>query len=219
MKTLSFLVLLLGTAVATFAQTFRATLAPVTPTPDNSWITGAAAFALSGPTVSFTISLGLEDVVPTIALLNGPQSTFTFDLGPPFNTIHSPGPWPNGYDGSTAFFGSFVMPDQLREDFLAGRTTLHLFGSRVGDFSGPVLPALAPQIGQISQQSSSLQIQFRAEAPYQYTVEYMESLGTTNTVILERVPALSQTFEAVVTDSVTANGARFYRIRRELCCH
>jgi hypothetical protein len=51
---------------------------------------------------------------------------------------------------------------------------------------------------------------------------FMFDLGTpfiTNAVSHGTVPALSQSFEVVVTHSISANGARFYRIRRELCCH
>ena len=188
------------------------------PTPQNFFISGAAAFALSGSTVSFTISLGEENIVPTTAQLVGPQSVFTFDLGTPFIVVHSPGPWPNGYDGSTAFFGTFVVPAGMLEDFVAERTTLQLMGSRVGDFSGTVLSAPLPQLGSISRQGSSLQIRFAAEPPYQYTVEYAETVGTTTTIGFTNVSALSQKFEAVVTDSTSGTDARFYRIRRELYC-
>jgi hypothetical protein len=221
MKAISLIISLLGgsLAAAVAQNSFRATLTPVVPTPENSWITGTAGFALNGNSVNFTISFGLEDIVPMAAHLTGPDSELAFDLGPPFITLHSPGPWPHGYDGSTAFFGSFVVSDQLRDDLMAGHATLHLLRTRVGDFSGAVLPASPPQIAQLSRQGSELQVHFRAEAPYQYTVESIESFGTTNTLSLEKVLALSQTFDVVVTNSINANGARFYRIRRELCCH
>ena len=197
---------------------FRSALTPVVPTPENSFITGAAAFALNGTNVSFTISLGLENIVPATARLVGTQSVSTFDLGTPFIVVHSPGPWPNGYDGSTAFFGTFAVTAGMLEDLVAERTTLQLLGSRVGDFSGTVLSAPLPQLGSISRQGSSLQIRFAAEPPYQYTVEHAETVGTTNTIGFTNVSALSQKFEAVVTDSTSGTDARFYRIRRELCC-
>ena len=218
-KTIYSLILLLGVVAGSSAQNnFRATLTPMVPTPENSFINGAAAFALNGTNVSFTISLGQEDIVPTTAQLVGPQSLFTFDLGTPYIVVHSPGPWPNGYDGSTAFFGTFALPAGMLEDFVAERTTLRLLSSRVGDFSGPVLFAPLPQLGSISRQGSSLQIRFAAEPPYRYTIEYAETVGTTNMIGLTNVSALSQKFEAVVTGSTAGAGARFYRIRRELCC-
>jgi len=218
-KTIHSLVILFGIVAGSAAQNnFRATLTPVVPTPENSFITGAAAFALNGTNVSFTISVGLENIVPTTAQLVGPQSVSTFDLGTPFIVVHSPGPWPNGYDGSTAFFGTFAVPAGMLNDLVAERTTLQLLGSRVGDFSGTVLSAPLPQLGSISRQGSSLQIRFAAEPPYRYTVEHAETVGTTNTIGLTNVSALSQKFEAVVTDSTSVTDARFYRIRRELCC-
>ncbi len=169
--------------------------------------------------MNFTISFTLEDVVPTNAVIVGPESGFAFDLGQAFIVFHSPGPWPNGYDGSTAFFGSFELPSNLREDLAAGRTTLQLTGSSKGDFSGPILAALPPQIATLNFQGINFQLQFMAQAPYQYTVEYSESLGGTYSGELTAIPALSQTFEAVVTDSSMGVQTRFYRVRRELCCH
>lgn len=213
MKTI-YLSLFLGAAVCAPAQsTFKAVLT----TPGNPVITGAAAFILEGTAVSFTISFNLENVMPTLAQLVGPQSSFTFDLGTPFVVVHSPGPWPNGYDGSTAFFGAFTLPDNLREDFVAGRTTLQLPGSRHGDFSGPVLPASPPQIASFSRQGPGFRFSFLAEPPYRYTVEHLSSMEA-NPLIFTNVSALSQTFEAVVIDPSIGTGARFYRIRRDLCC-
>jgi hypothetical protein len=167
--------------------------------------------------VQFTISLTLEDLVPTTARLVGPQSTFEFDLGPPYVAVQSPGPWPNGYDGSTAFFGTFQIPEGMREDLVAGRTLLELLDPRAGDFSGPVLPAALPAIARFSHQGSKMQIRFWAEPPYHYTVERSATLGATNSFALTNVTALSQPFEAVVTDGTSAS-THFYRVRRELCC-
>jgi hypothetical protein len=167
--------------------------------------------------VNFTLSFTLEDVVPTTAQLVGPESTFVFDLGMPFVTIHSPGPWPNGYDGNTAFFGSFTLPDELNEDFVAGRTILELLGSRMGDFRGPVVPAPAPKIAAFMRNGPTLQMSFIAEPPYQYTIEYSTSLDTPNGLGFTNVSALSQTFETIISDTIT-NSARFYRVRRDLCC-
>jgi hypothetical protein len=110
------------------------------------------------------------------------------------------------------------LPDSLRDDFVAGRTTLLLLGGQLGDRSGAVWPASPPLIKGLDRQGSSFGIHFTAEAPYRYTVEYTESLGVGNWSELGQVAAVSQTFEAVVTDSTTSGAARFYRIRRTLCC-
>jgi hypothetical protein len=227
MKTISSLIiLLLGTVVAATAQSnFRASLAPTEP--ENSWIPASAAFSLDGPSASFTISLGYElsgAAPPTTARLGGTNAEFTFELVTPSIVVHFPLPWPSepwpfDYGPSTSFGGSFLLPDNLREDFIAGRTTLLLLGGQVGDFSGAVLPVSPPLIKGLDRQGSSFGIHFTAEPPYQYTVEYTESLRVTNWSELGKVGAASRTFEAVVTDSVTNGAARFYRIRRELCCH
>ena len=213
MKAITLTILLGATAAAMAQSNFIANLT----SSESPSITGAAAFTLNGTAVNFTLSLTQEDVVPESAQLVGPQSTFEFDLGEPFITIHSPGPWPNGYDGSTAFFGSFTLPDELEDDFVAGRTTLELLGSRMGDFRGPVLPAQTPQIAAFTRNGSMVQLSFTAEPPYQYTIEYSASLGNSNRLSFTNVSALSQTFETVISDPIT-NSARFYRVRRDLCC-
>ena len=124
MKAINLSILFGAVTMATAQTNFTAQLTIA----DDPSITGVAAFALEGSSVGFTISITLEDVVPTTAQLVGtdPQSVFTFDLGAPHVVVHSPGPWPNGYDGSTAFFGTFTLPDSLRDDFLAERTILEL---------------------------------------------------------------------------------------------
>jgi hypothetical protein len=107
-----------------------------------------------------------------------------------------------------------VLSGSLREELVAGRTTLAVLGSQTGDFSGGVLPASPPRISRLDRQGSSLGIIFTAEPPYQYTVEYTTALGSPWSA-LGSVDALSRRFEAVVNDSITDTGARFYRIRRE----
>src|SRR6185369_616307 len=225
MKTISSLILVLGTVVTTTAQSnFRASLA--SDKPETSWIAASAAFSLDGPSASFTISLGydLSAAPPTAARLSGASAEFTFELVKSYTRVHFPLPAPPepgefDYGGSTRFLGAWLLPENLREDFVAGRTTLFLPGGQVGDFSGTVLPASPFLIKGLERQGSSFEIHFTAEPPYQYTVEYTESLGATNWSALRTVQALSQTFEAVVTDSVPDAGTRFYRIHRELCCH
>ena len=62
-------------------------------------------------------------------------------------------------------------------------------------------------------------IHFTVQPPFRYTVEFTDSLGATNWSGLGTAASLGQTFETVVTDSVTSATSRFYRIRREICCH
>jgi hypothetical protein len=218
MKPLSSLIGLLGiVASATAQSTFVASLAPVFPTPENSGIPASAEFSLSGSAVRFTIRFGLEFIIPASARLQGTSGEFAFDLGTPFIVIHSPGPWPDGYDGSTIFFDSFVLPDTVRADLVAGRTELFLRGSAVGDFSGAVLPVLVarPVIAGLDRHGSLLRFHFLAESPYRYTVQYAESVGTPLWSALTNILAETQTVEAVVTASVTNGPARFYRVRKD----
>ena len=219
MKTTITLVALIGALLSAHAQgTFKASLS--TSPPENAWFPAFAEFTLDGSSNRFNITFGYEYIIPTSARLVGTNSEFTFDLGPALIVIHSPGGpdgWPDGYDGSTSFFGSFLLADNLREDFVAGRTTLLLLGSGVGDFRGAVLPTSRPLIRELDRQGSTLRFRFTAEVFYRYTVEYTESVGARNWLPLTNYVAKLGNFEAVVTDSVTNAGARFYRIRKEFC--
>ena len=214
MKSIPFLILL-GVAITGTSQTsFRAALN----TSPSSEITGAAGFTLDGSTARFTISINRERIVPASAQLIGPRATLTFGLGNPFVIVHSPGPWPNGYDGSTAFFGPFDLPPDLQSDFRAGLTILELRTSEVGDLRGQVLPDPGPQLTTLGKQGAELRLGFVAQPPYRYTVEVSSDLGMSSASSLTNVSALSQTFSVVVTEPITATGERFYRIRRVLCC-
>lgn len=145
MKTAIVLAALLASLLTVRSQgAFSSSLSPIVPTLDNSWFRATGEFSLAGAATDFTITFGLEGVIPTTARLVGASSGVIFDLGPSDIEIHSPGPWPGGYDGATLFHGSFSLPDTLRNDFLAGRTTLLLTGSRLGDFQGAVVPVPEP---------------------------------------------------------------------------
>jgi PEP-CTERM motif len=145
MKTTIVLATLVASLLTGRAQgTFSSSLSPIVPTPDNSWVKATGEFSLDGVSTGFMITFGLEGVIPTTARLVGASSDFMFDLGSPHIAVHSPGPWPDGYDGATSFYGSFSLPDPLRDDFLAGRTTLLLTGSFLGDYQGTVLPVPEP---------------------------------------------------------------------------
>src|SRR5438093_2347943 len=208
-----------GVFTATAQANFRASLAPMPPTPVNFNIPARAAFSLDGSSVSFAISVGIElsgAAPPTTARLGGINAEFTFDLGVPSVVVHFPLPWPPepwqfDYGAGTSFGGTFPLPDNLREDFVNGRTTLVLLGGTVGDFRGRVLPASPPVIESLDWQGTSFGVHFTAEPPYRYTVQYRDSVGVTSWLDLGEVGAVSQPFEALVMDSATKSGARFYQ--------
>ena len=122
------------------SSAYRSELLRVAPTTGNTWFDARADFVLDGPSVGFEIRFGLESVIPTQARIDGPGGGFLFDLGTTLIVIHSPGPWPDGYDGATLFTGSFLLPAASYADFVAGQTTLSLTGAGQGDFLGPILP-------------------------------------------------------------------------------
>ena len=55
------------------------------------------------------------------------------------------------------------------------------------------------------------------EPPYDYFIEFSESLPATSWQSLTNYRAKIQTIEAVVTDCLTNHPARFYRIRKVDC--
>src|SRR2546425_11210554 len=99
MKTAIILAVILAALLTTQAQsTLSSSLSPINPTPENSWFRATGEFSLDGTSTSFAVTFGLEAVIPSLARLVGTSSDFTFDLGSAHIAIHSPGPWPNGYD-------------------------------------------------------------------------------------------------------------------------
>jgi hypothetical protein len=145
MKTIASLFLVLSVVLSANAQsTFTSSLSPIVTTAQNSWFPASARFSLDGSSAGFVVSFGAEAIVPSSAQLLGSAGDFSFDLGSPHIAIHSPGPWRSGYNGATAFYGSFIMPDSLREDFFAGTATVQLLGSAVGDFRGALVPVPEP---------------------------------------------------------------------------
>ncbi|MFN3167398.1 MAG: hypothetical protein ACE37H_10075 [Phycisphaeraceae bacterium] len=117
---------------------FRSDLQPVVPTPGNTWYDATGEFWLNASSMDFNIRFGVESVIPTEARIDTPGSGFAFDLGTALIAIHSPGPWPDGYDGATLFSGSFDLPASMREALVDGQATLTLNGASQGDFTGPI---------------------------------------------------------------------------------
>jgi hypothetical protein len=79
-----------------------------------------------------------------------------------------------------------------------------------------LLPA-RPVIEGLEQHGPLLRFRFTGEPPYDYFVEFSESLPATQWLSLTNYRAKLQTIEAVVTDSLTNWRARFYRVRKQDC--
>lgn len=133
------------TATSVRAQEFSAMLNPTEPTPANTWFQSKALFFLRPDNiVEFYIRFGYEAIFPSRALILADSEQFIFDLGPGLIIVHSPGPWPDGYDGATQFTGSFALVDNLIKEFRMGQSTLRLEGTEVGDFTGSIVQVPEP---------------------------------------------------------------------------
>jgi len=74
-----------------------------------------------------------------------------------------------------------------------------------------------PRIEAVERQGTNFRFHFSGEPPYDYFVEYADSLGKPNWLALTNFRAKLATIQAVVTDPMTNSAARFYRVRREPC--
>jgi hypothetical protein len=209
-----------ASAATSLAQgLFIASVEPVTSLPDNGGWPASAEFSLADSSLKFSIRFGLENVVPSVARLVGSSGEFSFELGPPMVVIHSPGPWPDGYDGSTTFTGSMVLPETLQADLARGTVDLYLSGSAVGDFHGFVLPyeVTRPIIAPVERSGRFLEFHFSAEPTYLYTLEYADSpadrIWSSITNYLAEPPTAAA--KVIFSDVITSTGARFYRIRKQ----
>jgi hypothetical protein len=75
----------------------------------------------------------------------------------------------------------------------------------------------APVIEDLERVENVLRFRFTGVPPYDYFVEYTDSLPASNWLSLTNFRAKLQTIEAVVTDPLTNGPARFYRVRRQDC--
>jgi hypothetical protein len=74
-----------------------------------------------------------------------------------------------------------------------------------------------PTIQSYDRSGSVLRFGFSGEPPFDYYVEFTESIPSGTWLNLTNFRAKNQTIEAVVTDSLTNGATRFYRIRKEEC--
>jgi hypothetical protein len=75
----------------------------------------------------------------------------------------------------------------------------------------------APVIEGLERGASLVRFRFTGVPPYDYFVEYTDSLPASNWLCLTNFRAKLQTIEAVVIDPLTNGLARFYRVRRQDC--
>jgi hypothetical protein len=118
----------------------QANLARVASAPGAYPLTGQANFLLSGSMLNFELFIRFEGIYVSTAEIEGPSSRFRFDLGPALIVVHSPGPWPNGYDGATIYRGSFEVTQTQIEDLLSGWSILTVLGVPQGDLHGRICP-------------------------------------------------------------------------------
>ena len=72
-----------------------------------------------------------------------------------------------------------------------------------------------PIIDQIQTTSNSLRFHFAGEPPYQYTVEFKDSLDSITWQTLTTHVALAMTIDVAVTNSFTNTATRFFRVRKQ----
>ena len=80
---------------------------------------------------------------------------------------------------------------------------------------GPVVSP--PVIDRFERDANSIRFHFTGQPPYDYTVEFTDSLTFTNWSPLVSYRAKVQTIDVVVTNSLTNAQARFFRVRQEPC--
>lgn len=154
----------------------------------------------------------------------GPRPGFTFDLS-------------NGmvFPDRIEFGGAFspIGPDQAQFSYTVSNSanSLQISGSvalsclncadvptqfKHTNVVANLLPT-APVIEGLQQEGALLRFRFIGEPPYDYFVEFSSSLTPTQWLSLTNYRAKLETIEAVVTDSLTNEPARFYRVRKEDC--
>ena len=118
-------------------------------------------------------------------------------------------------DNTDANFGWILISQDE-----ATASTARRFASRESDVGAPTLLVdfvPPPVLADAGRQDTNCTFHFTVEAGYDYTVEYTDTLPSTNWLVLTNVGAKIVTFEAAVTNSLQASPSRFYRLQRVPC--
>ncbi|HKQ37971.1 MAG TPA: Ig-like domain-containing protein [Verrucomicrobiae bacterium] len=148
----------------------------------------------------------------------GPPIPFSFSHGLVFpdRIVFHVDPGPQSYWNYTVS----NAPNQLRLDGILGLVR-PACADAPDKFSHSnvvaTLLASAPQIEGVERQGDLFRFRFSGEAPYDYFVEYASSLAAQNWQSLTNFRAKLGTILATVTDPLSNNAARFYRIRKQPC--
>jgi hypothetical protein len=147
----------------------------------------------------------------TFAFTNGIVSSGHIQFG---NPIGPPGPGLASY--------SYTVGDSLNTLTINGRVTTPILGADVpNQFTHTnvvaTLVEAPPSIDRVELDTESIQFHFSGEPPYDYTVEYSDSLVTTNWSALATYRAKLQTIEVTVTNEFSGVGSRFFRLRKDPC--
>jgi hypothetical protein len=110
--------------------------------------------------------------------------------------------------------------DSLRIDGVLG-LTLRTCADLPNEFTHSNVVAILvpprPHIEGLERQGATIRFRFSGEPPYDYFVEYSQSVPAQNWLSLTNFRAKIGTIQALVTDEVTNSATRFYRIRRQPC--
>ncbi len=75
----------------------------------------------------------------------------------------------------------------------------------------------APRIDGFQVANGQFSLRFSAEPPYDYVVEFRNSLSSGNWAALTNFTAKIAAFEATASDSLSASPQRFYRVTKTPC--
>ena len=122
-------------------------------------------------------------------------------------------------DDTNANFGWML----LSQDEVTA-STARRFASRESVTNAPALlveytvpQTPPPQITQPNLSGGNFTLNFTAEAGFSYAVEYATLLPTTNWLVLTNITAKTASFDASVSDPISTDSLRFYRLNRVPC--
>lgn len=114
-------------------------------------------------------------------------------------------------DDPSSNHGWMIISDQEGTDFTARKIDSHE-GTSPPTLQIDFLPP--PQITSATYTNQSVRIQFTADAPFAYEVQYSEAIKNPDWKALTNITAKTASFDAIALDSVTNGPQRFYRLSR-----